>query len=110
MCAGQVVFDEAQRAPELFSYLQEPADSSRELGRFVVTGSQNFLLSQAVGQSLAGRVAPFTLRQLARRELSDAGLAPQTMLDWVLEGGYARLFDIGIEPRDFFPGYIETYL
>ena len=50
---SHVIFDEAQRAPQLFSYLQQVVDSSRETGRFVITGSQNFLLMDAIGQSLA---------------------------------------------------------
>lgn len=41
---SNVIFDEAQRVPDLFSYLQEIIDDSNEPGRFVLTGSQNFLL------------------------------------------------------------------
>ena len=48
-----VVLDEAQRVPELLSYLQTAVDEDRRPGRYVVTGSQNLLLSAAVSQSLA---------------------------------------------------------
>lgn len=105
-----VIFDEAQRVPELFSYLQEIIDSSDAPGRFVITGSQNFLLLKAVGQSLAGRVALFTLPPLSYHELASAGLAPKTATQWVFEGGYPRLFHSDIHPQDFFPEYVETYL
>lgn len=104
------IFDEAQRVPELFSYLQGVVDESDTPGRFVVTGSQDFLLSKAIGQSLAGRVAPFTLLPLSCRELAKAGRAPKSALEWVLHGGYPRLFKQAIEPGDFFPGYVQTYL
>ena len=108
--AGKVIFDEAQRVPELFSYLQETVDSGNEPGRFVVTGSQNFLLSKAVGQSLAGRVALFTLLPLSCSELFDAELMPVDAAAWVWRGGYPRIYDSKLEPSEFFPGYIETYL
>ena len=67
-----VILDEVQRAPELFSYLQGFVDARRG-GPFVLTGSQNFLLSRSITQSLAGRVAvlellPFSLAELQRRE------------------------------------------
>jgi hypothetical protein len=39
-----VVIDEAQKLPELFSYLQVVVDESGEMGKFILTGSQNFLL------------------------------------------------------------------
>ena len=54
------VLDEAQRVPELFSYIQGIVDSSRDV-RFVLSGSQNFHLLQNITQSLAGRVALFKL-------------------------------------------------
>ena len=49
------IFDEAQRWPDLFSYLQGMVDDDREVGRFILTGSQQFGLLAGVSQSLAGR-------------------------------------------------------
>ena len=106
----RVIFDEAQRVPELFSYLQEVIDSSDEPGRFVLTGSQNFLLLKAVGQSLAGRVALFTLLPLSYHELAMSNHTPETAAQWVFMGGYPRLFNSRLDPVDFFPEYVETYL
>ncbi len=51
------VLDEAQRTPELFSYLQELLDASDARGRFILTGSNHFLLQENISQSLAGRIA-----------------------------------------------------
>ncbi|MEN8149963.1 MAG: AAA family ATPase, partial [Planctomycetota bacterium] len=42
--AGPAVLDEVQRAPDLFSYIQTLVDEDATPGRFVLTGSQNFLL------------------------------------------------------------------
>ena len=50
------IFDEAQRWPELFSYLQGMVDAEPVKGRFVLTGSQPFGLLSGATQSLAGRV------------------------------------------------------
>ena len=107
---SRVIFDEAQRVPSLFSYLQEVIDDSGEPGRFVLTGSQNFLLMKSITQSLAGRVALFTLLPLSLAELSGAGLEPASPVAWLYAGGYPRLYDRGIEPADFFDNYVETYL
>ena len=48
-------------APDLFSYIQAILDEHPHPGRFVLTGSQNFLLLEKISQSLAGRVAIFRL-------------------------------------------------
>ena len=53
---GGGVIDEAQRCPELFSYLQGVVDRNREPRQFVLTGSQHFGLVHRITQSLAGRV------------------------------------------------------
>ncbi len=105
-----VIFDEAQRAPRLFSYLQEAADEIDVPGRYVLSGSQNFLLMKSVSQSLAGRVALFTLPPLSYAELRDSDNEPPTMLDWLFRGGYPRLFNGVKDPLDFFPDYVQTYL
>ena len=61
---AQVIFDEVQRAPALFSYLQTLVDSRGQMGQFILSGSQNFHLLERITQSLAGRVAIFKLLPL----------------------------------------------
>jgi predicted AAA+ superfamily ATPase len=51
----KTILDEVQRAPELFSYLQTRVDENDAAGQFVLTGSQNFLLHQAITQPTARR-------------------------------------------------------
>lgn len=53
----KVIIDEAQYVPDLFSYIQGLVDEAQEPGRFVLTGSQNFLLLKSISQSLAGRAS-----------------------------------------------------
>lgn len=108
--SSHVIFDEAQRAPQLFSYLQQVVDSSRETGRFVITGSQNFLLTDAISQSLAGRVELLTLLPLSYSELCHSHRQPTGLEDWLFQGGYPRLYDAPILPNRYFPNYVQTYL
>ena len=64
-----VILDEVQRTPQLFSYLQEEVDRDPEPGRFILTGSQHFGISEAITQSLAGRVALLRLLPLSLDEV-----------------------------------------
>ena len=56
------VLDEVQRVPSILSYLQGIIDAHRTPGRFILTGSQQFLLMRNVSQSLAGRLIPVEMK------------------------------------------------
>ena len=60
-----VIIDEIQNVPTLFSYLQVVTDERNINGEYIITGSQNFLMMEQITQSLAGRVALFTLLPLS---------------------------------------------
>ena len=60
-----LIIDEAQNAPELFSYIQEYVDLQGYPGMFILSGSQNFLLLEKVSQTLAGRSAVLELLPLS---------------------------------------------
>lgn len=124
---GPVVLDEVQRAPELFSYIQILVDEAPDqAGRFIMTGSQNFLLLQSISQSLAGRCAvlhllPFSLAELSGRKplsLDRIGSGkpkktpkPGVSLEKMLfTGFYPRIHDKGLPPRDWLGSYYQTYL
>lgn len=121
---GPVILDEAQRAPDLFSNIQVVVDQEDRPGRFVLTGSQSFLLMGAVSQSLAGRAAvhhllPFSLDELLSRtprpieQLAQAGAHPRPDLD-LLEvlwtGAYPRIHDKGLPPQRWLRSYYQAYL
>ena len=56
-----VVLDEIQRVPSLVSQVQVLVDADRaRCGRFVLTGSHQTALAEAVDESLAGRTAILT--------------------------------------------------
>ncbi|MBT4504436.1 MAG: ATP-binding protein [Gemmatimonadetes bacterium] len=105
-----VVIDEAQRVPELFSYLQGIVDDSGLMGKFVLTGSQNFLLLEKVTQSLAGRVALMNLMPFESAELADTQFADFSLNEALYTGFYPVIYDRGMDPLDYYPSYIQTYI
>ncbi|MCS6935306.1 MAG: ATP-binding protein [Chitinophagales bacterium] len=104
------ILDEVQRAPEIFSYLQEILDNSRKNGQFILTGSQNFLLQQDISQSLAGRVAYATLLPLSVKELSAANLLRKDVNDVLWRGFYPAVYQTRPNPTDWYANYVRTYI
>ncbi|WP_408022310.1 ATP-binding protein [Spiribacter onubensis] len=105
-----LILDEVQRAPELFSWLQGVVDSERSMGRFVLTGSQEFGLRAGITQSLAGRVGLVHLLPLSLSELAGAGVVAGSLDMAMLQGGYPPIHDREVPPRLWFPNYVNTYL
>lgn len=127
------IFDEVQYAPDLLPYIKERIDARRhERGRYLLTGSQNLLLSERITESLAGRAAMLRLLPLSRREARGNPLAP---LPWeseaapgrppddrprppyldlwrgFLRGGYPELAaEPGRDPTLWHASYVQTYL
>ena len=65
-----VIVDEVQKAAELFDYIKDIVDESREKGQFYLSGSQSITLMKNVGDSLAGRAGIIKLLGLSIRELA----------------------------------------
>lgn len=109
--AQGAVFDEAQRWPDLFSYLQGMVDEDRTPGRFVLTGSQQFGLLAGVTQSLAGRVAMCRLLPLSAAEIKPIGSGQVTLDETLWRGAYPALHTGSpLNPGDWYASYITTYL
>jgi predicted AAA+ superfamily ATPase len=106
----RVVIDEAQRVPELFSYIQTRVDEKDAAGMYILSGSQNFLLLRNISQSLAGRVGILTLLPMSLEERTERDKASLSTNRWLCAGAYPRLFSAKIEPADYYPSYIETYV
>jgi uncharacterized protein len=104
------IFDEVQRVPDLFSYLQGVVDRQTATRPFILTGSQNFLLLDQISQSLAGRTAILRLLPLSYSERKAGQMLPVTVDELLFQGSYPRLVTRGLDPADFFPAYIQTYL
>ncbi len=120
-----VIFDEVQGAPELLSYIKARVDEHRDVpGQYYLTGSQNLLLNERIGQSLAGRAALFQLLPLSWREID--GVSADTLARGVLDmrpRGIEELWrafvrgqfpELALDPdRDpwlWHQSYIRTYL
>lgn len=104
------IFDEAQRAPELFSYLQTRADIDRRMGLYVLTGSQQFGLLSGITQSLAGRVGLVQLLPFCAAELVAVDQLPQALDEVLFRGMYPPLYDRSVSPTHWYTGYVATYL
>jgi hypothetical protein len=107
---GGTTFDEVQRAPGLLSYLQELVDTDPTPGRFILTGSQHFGLSEAVSQSLAGRVGLLHLLPVGLDELARFESPPTDLLEVIWCGAYPRIHDRGIPPDVWLRDYFSTYI
>lgn len=105
-----VIFDEAQRVPALFSYIQGIVDESGIMGQFILSGSQNFHLMQNISQSLAGRVALFRLFPFDFQELRSANLMSENYTDNLVKGFYPAIYDRNIPAKTFYSNYIQTYI
>lgn len=104
------VLDEAQRCPDLFSWLQGVVDERRIMGDFVLTGSAQFDLMVGITQSLAGRVGRLELLPLSVTELDEVGAVPDRLSRLLWRGGYPALYDRLVEPTDWFANYVATYI
>ncbi len=127
--AEGVILDEVQRTPDLFSYLQGAVDDDRG-GPYILTGSQQFQLSERISQSLAGRAAivellPFSLAELHGWEVTEPETLTETLTDpetrapgpstmsldeTLFTGLFPRIHDQGLEPRTWLDGYLRTYV
>jgi predicted AAA+ superfamily ATPase len=102
------VFDEIQRVPDIFSYLEQILDEEKEKGKYILTGSNNFLLQENISQSLARRIAyinllPFTITELPEKESTNLNTL-------IFKGFYPPIYDQNIKPEIWFPNYLRTYI
>ena len=105
----KLIIDEIQRVPELFSYIQVMVDEDEDL-RFIISGSQNFTLNEKISQTLAGRVAKFALLPLSLQELKNTPYFFEDYREFFIAGFYPRIYAHQINPLDWYPNYIETYV
>lgn len=103
------VLDEIQRVPELLSYIQIIVDASNLKGMFILTGSHQLEIHQAITQSLAGRTAVLTLLPMSLQELSNAGIK-LSLDEALLKGGYPRIFKDSLDPTKAYRNYFQTYV
>lgn len=106
---GGAIFDEIQNAPDLMSHLQGIIDSDEKAGRFILTGSQNILISKKVNQSLAGRLGILKLLPFSMHELRNQS-EPTSLNEMLLKGFYPRVYEKKVAPTLLYGNYVQTYL
>lgn len=103
------ILDEIQRTPDIFSYLQQVLDENKGKGRFIITGSNNFLLQENISQSLAGRVGYLYLLPLSINELPKHKLSVNEQIH---KGFYPAMYEQEgqTEVGKYYLNYIRTYI
>lgn len=104
------ILDEIQRAPHLFSYLQQVLDETKKKGLFILTGSNNFLLQENITQTLSGRIAYLQLLPLSLQELKESNKLKASYNSHIFNGGYPEVQTGKVHAADWYPGYISTYV
>lgn len=121
-----LLIDEAQYAPELFSYIKIIVDNEKKRGMYWLTGAQQFKLMKNVTESLAGRVGVVRLNSFTYSEICGniecepfspneikqvSPINVNELFETIFKGGMPELYDVVEMSRDnFFESYIETYL
>lgn len=121
-----LLIDEAQYAPNLFSYIKINVDKNDTKGMYWLTGSQQFHLMKNVSESLAGRVGivnlnSFTYAEIVRNTnkvlfnptnlIKADKIDVNTLFETIYKGGMPELYNNKEINRElYFQGYIDTYI
>lgn len=104
----QVIFDEAQNAPDVFSYIQVISDERDTPGQYILSGSQSFLFNHNISQSLAGRVSINHLMPFDISEIQE--FYQQSLPERLYKGFYPRIYTHAVNPNSFYNTYLQTYI
>jgi len=97
-----VILDEIQNVPEVFAFVRSRIDQHpRQMGRWLLTGSQEAPLMQGITESMAGRAAVLQLRPLSVRESTKVKM---------LLGGYPEAISRPRSAALWFSSFVQTYL
>lgn len=105
--SDHVIFDEVQKAPEIFNYIKIAVDNDRQrVGKFILTGSSQFSFIHKISESLAGRMGLLTLLPFHYLEI------PKHLRDQAIySGSYPELIDREYTYKEeWYASYLTTYL
>jgi predicted AAA+ superfamily ATPase len=104
-----LIIDEIQRVPELLSYIQVMVDKNPQNGSYILTGSNQLRLNEAIAQSLAGRTALLRLLPLSINELQNSGI--KSGRDELMAAGFMPgVYSHQLNPYKFYRNYFQTYV
>lgn len=107
--AAPCIFDEIQNTPELASYLQGIVDKEDRPGMYILTGSRQMELQEAITQSLSGRSGMVDLLPLSQHELQKDGRA-LSRDEKLFYGGLPRIHAQKLKPARAYMDYLRTYV
>ena len=124
-----VIYDEVQRAPDLFRFVKIKCDETKDKGLFCLSGSQPFELMKNASESLSGRVSILELSGLSLREIqacdfkdpflptidyiqrrNPSAKSPENIWEIIHRGSYPEIQDKDISWSAFYSSYVKTYL
>ncbi|MDR3491926.1 MAG: ATP-binding protein [Gammaproteobacteria bacterium] len=103
------ILDEIQHVPSLLSYIQEEVDTIKQKGRYILTGSYQMALHNAISQSLAGRTTILTLLPMTIGELKKAKI-DLTLDEYLLNGFFPAIYADKLQPSKAYRNYVQTYV
>ncbi len=104
-----LIIDEIQRVPQLLSFIQVIVDEKNKKGLFLLTGSHQQSLREAVSQSLAGRTALLRLLPFSIKELLSANI--ELNRDKLIYTGFLPgIYDNKLNPTKAYRNYFQTYV
>ncbi len=115
----KAIIDELQYAPDVMSHIKIEVDEARYAGReikgrFIITGSQNFLLMKSFTETLAGRVGVLYMNTLSAGEVKGfTGLdSTRRLFEFAcLRGSYPQLVaDSKVDLQGWYESYLTTYI
>lgn len=104
-----LIIDEIQRVPHLLSYIQGFVDQENSNGMFLLTGSQQLQLNEAISQSLAGRNALLTLLPFSIQELKQSNISISRD-ELIYKGFLPRIYSEDQVPTRAYRNYLQTYI
>lgn len=128
------IFDEIQKVPELFDYLEGQVDKYIKEGKnkslYVLSGSQTYQLMKGISESMSGRVGLIVMEPLSLSEINKVEEVPFTydierinnrcrdykiettkLYETIVRGFYPELYDnVELNTSSFYSAYISTYL
>jgi predicted AAA+ superfamily ATPase len=105
-----IILDEIQHAPKLLSYIQTIIDREKKKGYFIITGSQNLNVNEAITQTLAGRIATLTLLPLSIHELQQSNLLSSSIEEVVVKGFYPKIYAEEVSVLRLYKNYVHNYI
>ena len=130
----KLLIDEFQRVPSILLAIKDIVDNAvyngeDANGMFWLTGSQKFVMMKNISESLAGRVAIFTMLPLSQKEISGKDSEPffpdidklrekenknkalKDVFEDIFRGGMPKLLSDPTLDRDlYYSSYMNTYI